>query len=267
MYVAVLDTGIEWQHPMFGGDPIPPRLGTAPPVAAVNTNQKVVYYMSFSGGLVDDFGHGSAASSNTAGYLAMAPGADGLPGTADDLRVHGVAPQAKLMGYKVCTGTGNCVSSSTILGIEDAVSPFSVAMQPKSVAHVINLSLGGAGGPDDATAVAASNASLLGTTVVASAGNEGPGEGTVGSPAAGRHVISAAATTHPAAANANWSVDVLKDSATSRATRRPGSSSGTSSRSAPAPATACGCRCTSRPRRACRRAKSPAPRPRPSRAP
>ena len=212
-YIAVLDTGIEWQHPMFGGDPTPPRLGTAPPVAAVNTNKKVVYYMSFSGGLVDDFGHGSAAASNAAGYLAMAPGADGLPGTADDVRVHGVAPQAKLMGYKVCTGTGSCVSASTILGIEDAVSPYSVAMQPKPVAHVINLSLGGVGGPDDATATAASNAALLGTTVVASAGNSGPGEGTVGSPAAGRHVISVAATTHPGAANANWSIDVLKASA------------------------------------------------------
>jgi subtilisin family serine protease len=213
IYVAVLDTGIDWTHPMFGGDPTPPRLGTAPPVAAVGTNQKVVYYMSFSGGLIDDFGHGSAASSNIAGYLAMAPGADGLPGTADDIKLHGVAPQARLMGYKVCTGTGSCVSASTILGIEDAVSPFSVTMQPKPVAHVINMSLGGSGGPDDATAVAASNAALLGTTVVASAGNEGPGEGTVGSPAAGRHVISVAATTHPAAANSNWSVDVLKASA------------------------------------------------------
>ncbi|HEX8191083.1 MAG TPA: S8 family serine peptidase [Pyrinomonadaceae bacterium] len=213
IYVAVLDTGIEWQHPMFGGDPTPPRLGFMPPAAAVNTNQKVVYYMSFSGGLVDDFGHGSAASSNIAGYLAQAPGADGLPGTADDVKLHGVAPQARLMGYKVCTGTGNCVSASTILGIEDAVSPFSVTMQPKPVAHVINLSLGGAGSPDDATAVAASNAALLGTTVVASAGNEGPGEGTIGSPAAGRHVISVAATTHPGAANSNWSVDVLQASA------------------------------------------------------
>ncbi|HYO62063.1 MAG TPA: S8 family serine peptidase [Pyrinomonadaceae bacterium] len=211
--IAVLDTGIDWTHAMFGGDPTPPRLGTMPPAAAANSNQKVIYYMSFSGGLVDDYGHGSAAASNAAGYLGMAPGADGLPGTADDVRVHGVAPQAKLMGYKVCTGTGDCVSASTILAIEDAVSPFSVTMQPKPVAHVINLSLGGAGGPDDATAVAASNAALLGTTVVASAGNAGPGEGTVGSPAAGRHVISVAATTHPGAANTNWSVDVLQASA------------------------------------------------------
>lgn len=214
--IAVLDTGIEWQHPMFGGDPTPPRLGIAPPAAAANTNQKVIYYMSFTGGLVDDFGHGSAASSNAAGYLAMAPGPDGLPNTADDTRGHGVAPQAKLMGYKVCTGTGNCVSASTILGIEDAVSPTTLTLQPKPIAHVINLSLGGAGSPDDATAVAASNAALLGTIVVASAGNAGPGEGTIGSPAAGRHVISVAATTHPGAANANWSVDVLQASAVSQ---------------------------------------------------
>ncbi|MEO7659924.1 MAG: S8 family serine peptidase, partial [Pyrinomonadaceae bacterium] len=207
--VAVLDTGIEWQHPMFGGDPTPPRLGTAPPAAALNSNKKVIYYMSFSAGMIDDFGHGTAASSNIAGYLAMAPGADGIPGTADDKRLHGVAPQARLMGYKVCTGTGSCVSASTILGMEDAVSPVSLTLQPKPIAHVINLSLGGVGGPNSATALAADNAALLGTTVVASAGNSGPGDGTVGAPAAGRHVIAVGATTHPGAANANWSVDVL----------------------------------------------------------
>jgi subtilisin family serine protease len=211
--IAVLDTGIDWKHEMFGGDPTPPRLGIAPPVAALGSNQKVIYYLSFTGGLIDDYGHGSAASSDIAGYLAMAPGADGLPGTVDDIRVHGVAPQAKLMGYKVCLGVGSCVSASTILGIEDAVSPVTLTMQPKPIAHVINMSLGGAGGPDSDTAIAADNAALLGTIVVASAGNSGPGEGTIGAPSAGRHVISVAATTDPAAANSTWSADVLKASA------------------------------------------------------
>ena len=196
--VAVLDTGIDWTHPMFGGDPTPPRLGLAPPVAAVNTNKKVIYYMSFTGGLIDDFGHGSAAASNVAGYLGLAPGADKLPGTADDIRLHGVAPQARLMGYKVCLGVGSCLSTSTIMAIEDAVSPVTLNLQPKPIAHVINLSLGGPGGPDDDTAVAASNAALLGTIVVASAGNSGPGQGTVGSPAAGRHVIAVGANNDPA---------------------------------------------------------------------
>jgi subtilisin family serine protease len=196
--VAVLDTGIDWTHEMFGGDPTPPRLGVAPPTAATNSNKKVIYYMSFTGGLLDDFGHGTAAASNIGGYLGLAPGADKLPGTADDVRVHGVAPQARFMGYKVCLGVGSCPSVGTIMAIEDAVSPRTLTLQPKPVAHVINLSLGGSGGPDDATAVAASNAALLGTTVVASAGNSGPGENTVGSPAAGRHVIAVGANNDPA---------------------------------------------------------------------
>src|SRR5437868_9469317 len=76
MNIAVLDTGIDWTNPMFGGDPTPPRLGLAPPTALVGSNQKVVYYLSFTGGLMDDFGHGSHASADIAGYLASAPGAD-----------------------------------------------------------------------------------------------------------------------------------------------------------------------------------------------
>jgi len=196
--VAVLDTGIDWTHAMFGGDPTPPRLGLAPPTAAANSNQKVNYYMTFTGGLPDDFGHGTAAASNIAGYLGMAPGADGIPATADDVRVHGVAPQARLMGYKVCLGVGVCPEPGTILAIEDAVSPVTLTLQPKPIAHVINLSLGGSGGPDDPSAVASSNAALMGTIVVASAGNEGPGQSTVGSPAAGTHVIAVGANTDPA---------------------------------------------------------------------
>ncbi|HXG83088.1 MAG TPA: S8 family serine peptidase [Pyrinomonadaceae bacterium] len=210
--IAVLDTGIDWSHAMFGGDPTPPRLGILPPTAATNSNKKVIYYLSFSGGLIDDFGHGTHASADAAGYLGLAPGADGIPNTTDDRRLHGIAPQARLMGYKVCTASGSCVNASTILAIEDSVSPVILTLQPKPVAHVINLSLGGVGGPDSASSVAASNAALLGTTVVASAGNSGPGEGTIGAPAAGRHVIAVGATTHPGAANSNWSVDVLKAS-------------------------------------------------------
>ena len=218
MNVAVLDTGIDWTHAMFGGDPTPPRLGIAPPIAALNSNKKVIYYLSFTGGLLDDYGHGTAAASNIAGYASMAPGEDGLPGTGDDIRVHGVAPQARLMGYKVCLGVGSCVSASTILGIEDAVSPVTLTLQPKPVAHVINLSLGGVGGPDSSTAIASDNAALLGTIVVASAGNAGPGEGTVGAPAAGKHVIAVAASNDPAAASETWSVDVLKANAVPQGT-------------------------------------------------
>ena len=197
VYVAVLDTGIDWTHPMFGGDPTPPRLGVAPASASIPTNQKVPYYLPLAG-TIDDFGHGTHCSADIAGYLANAPGADGLPGTADDIPIHGVAPQAKLMGYKVCAGIGVCLGEPITLALEDAVSPVTLTLQPKPIANVINMSLGGAGTPDDATSVAADNAALTGTVVVAAAGNSGPAESTVGSPAAGRHVIAAAASNDPA---------------------------------------------------------------------
>jgi subtilisin family serine protease len=197
VYVAVIDSGIDWTHAMFGGDPTPPRLGVAPVSASVQTNQKIAYYLPLQG-TIDDFGHGTHCAADIGGYLAMAPGDDGLPTTADDVKIHGVAPQAKIMGYKVCTGTGSCLVAATNLALEDAVSPFTLTMQPKPIADVINLSLGGAGTPDDSASVAASNAALAGAVVVAAAGNDGPGEATVGSPAAGRHVIAAGATNDPA---------------------------------------------------------------------
>lgn len=220
-YISIIDTGVDWTHPMFGGDPTPPRLGVAPPTpAATNSNQKVVYYLPLTDtAAYDGFGHGTHVASTAAGYLAQVPGADRLPNTADDVRIHGVAPQAKIMSYKVCSDVGStaaalgvpllggCQTADIITAIEDSVSPFTLTGQPKPVANVINMSLGGGGGPNTPSAVAASNAALTGTVVVAASGNSGPGEGTTGSPAAGTHVISVGATTHPGSAE-NWSIDV-----------------------------------------------------------
>ena len=225
-YIAVIDTGIDWTHPMFGGDPTPPRLGIGLNSATVPANQKVVYSLPLADIVTDGFGHGTHVASEAAGYLANAPGPDGIPGTADDIPIHGVAPQAKLMSYKVCSdslttagevssiagvGLGGCFTSNIIMGIEDAVSPQTVDLQPKPIANVINMSLGGGGGPDEPTAVAADNATLLGCSVVAAAGNSGPGEATVGAPAAGRRVLSPAANTDPGSGSA-WSTDVLDQS-------------------------------------------------------
>ena len=50
---------------------------------------------------------------NAAGYLGHAPGTDGVPGTADDVPMHGVAPQAKLMVYGVCANVLSIVGSLT----------------------------------------------------------------------------------------------------------------------------------------------------------
>lgn len=201
--IAVIDTGVDWSHEMFGGDPTPPQFGAAPSVAALNTNKKVIYYMNFTAGPVgvgDDFGHGTHVAADCAGYRGFSPGADGIPGTADDVPIHGVAPQARIMAYKVLTAAGAGVNASTIMAIEDAVQPRTITNQPKPVAHIINMSLGSQdpADPDDPAAVAADNAALAGVTVVASAGNSGPGEATIGSPASGRRVITVGANTDPA---------------------------------------------------------------------
>lgn len=194
IYVAVIDSGIEWSHEMFGADASPPRLGVAPPTAALGSNEKVVYYLPLRDGALDDFGHGTHVASTIAGYQGFAPGADGVPLTGDDLAIHGVAPQAKLLGYKACNAAGSCLTDDILLSIEDAASPRSPTGFPKPVAHVINMSLGGGGGPDSPTSVASDNAALLGTIVVAAAGNDGPGLRTLGAPAAGRRVIAVAAS-------------------------------------------------------------------------
>lgn len=219
VYVAIIDTGVDWTHPMFGGDPTPPRLAVLPAGATQSkTNQKVVYYLPLTDiGVEDGFGHGTHVASTVAGYLAQP-----LDGSAN---LHGVAPQAKLMSYKVCSDVrstvsqvqpiGGCDSSNIIMAIEDSVSPFTLnnPLLPKPVAGVINMSLGGGGGPDNPDAVASSNAALMGTVVVAASGNSGPGEGTTGSPASGTHVISVGATTHPGSAGSVWSTDLLQASA------------------------------------------------------
>ncbi|HEY5883113.1 MAG TPA: S8 family serine peptidase [Pyrinomonadaceae bacterium] len=208
--IAIVDTGIEWQHPMFGGDPTPPQFGVGPAIAAVGPNRKVPYYLNLTAGAVtDDFGHGSHVAGIAAGYLSKAPGPDGLPLTADDVSIHGVAPQAKLMGYKALSSVGVGVAHSIIMAVEDAVQPFTLAGYPKPVAHVINLSLGAenVNDPDYPTSIACDNATLAGTTVVASAGNSGrptpafpTGEGTIGSPGSGRRVLTVGASLDPGSA-------------------------------------------------------------------
>ncbi len=219
--IAVLDTGIEHTHPAFDtrfddanytmrtGDVRPVRVAGQPYVEGVN-HPKVVYFLPLTATTnEDDVGHGTHGATDSAGLKVKGPGLDRIPGNADDQIIEGVAPGALLMNYKVCETLFTCVGTTNIVtALEDAVSPTDPLGFPKPVATVINMSFGGSSGdPDDASAVAASNAALAGAVPVASAGNEGPGENTVGSPSAGRRVISVAASNDPGSAGNE--VDVL----------------------------------------------------------
>ncbi len=219
--IAIIDTGIEHTHPAFDtrfddadfemrtGDLRPVRLAGQPYQEGVN-HPKVVYLLSLTAtSNEDDVGHGTHCAADSAGLKVEGPGLDRIPGNADDQLIEGVAPGALLMNYKMCETTFTCVGTTNIVtALEDALSPTDPAGNPKPIATVINMSFGGGSGdPDAPSSVAADNAVLLGAVVVASAGNEGPGERTLGSPAAARRVIAVAASKDPGAFNNE--VDVL----------------------------------------------------------
>jgi minor extracellular serine protease Vpr len=154
--IGIIDTGIDYNHPDL--------LGFGP-------NGKVVGGYNFvdnDNKPIDTAGHGT----EVAGIIA----ADG--------NLKGVAPKAKLFSYKV-SSTGESVSSDLIVkaihrAIDDKV-------------NVINISLGvnkTNGEIDQAVSEAVKN----GIIVVVAAGNNGPDDGTIGSPGKDPDVITVGAT-------------------------------------------------------------------------
>ena len=241
--IAIIDSGVDWRHPMFGGigqTTAQPRVSGQ--AESTNDNRKVIYYYALSspGDPTDDFGHGTLVTSCAAGYAvdgntpAIAGYGTGQNGTGigptpGGVQLHGTAPQALVMEYKVC-GPATACTGDIELAIEDAASPFTIVgasgggetntFVPKPVADVINLSLGDtAGDPAGSTSVAANNAALAGTIVVAAAGNAGPGPGTVGSPGAATLTIAAAASLDPGSLSAG---DLLAANQIPGETRAPG---------------------------------------------
>ena len=220
--IAIIDSGTDWRHPMFGG------IGQATALPRVSgqpehpsQNKKIIYFYSFAqpvGDPTDDFGHGTHVSSTAAGYTVdgtTAPrtgygtGKDGtgVGPTLNNEQLFGSAPQARILTYKVC-GPATACAGDISLAIEDAASPVTLVgagdgmSQPtavaKPVADVINLSLGSTSGdPAAANSRVVNNAALAGTIVCTSAGNSGPGLGTVGNPGTATLAIASAASVDP----------------------------------------------------------------------
>lgn len=218
--VAVLDTGIDHTNSMFDtnfddahfeqrvGDLRPVRLQGSPFVCDFAGNPvshpKVAYRFLFAQAPVegDDTGHGTNTSSTAAGLMARA---DTILNNGEI--IEGVAPGAVLMDYKVCPSLV-CNGDQILLALEDAAKERDFAGFPKPRATVVNMSFGSTSGdPHAANAVAAGNLQFLDVVPVASAGNSGSTENTIGSPSAGRLVVSVAATNDPGLGQ--WSADVL----------------------------------------------------------
>lgn len=103
---------------------------------------------------------------------------------AANLRIWpGVAPEAKLMAFRVfgCTGTTYLVVDAIEMAVRDG-------------ADVINMSLGSDfGNPGSLDAIASDNAALAGVTVVASSGNSGASAYITGSPGSSQRTIAVGA--------------------------------------------------------------------------
>jgi len=101
----------------------------------------------------------------------------------------GVAPGVNLYDYRVLGPYGRGYTDAIVGGIDKAV---------KDGMKVINLSLGApSNDPLSAEAVAINNATIAGVTCVISAGNSGPGEGTLGTPGASALAITVGASDFP----------------------------------------------------------------------
>ncbi|MBT2680296.1 S8 family serine peptidase [Bacillus sp. ISL-35] len=102
--------------------------------------------------------------------------------------IKGVAPDSKLLGYRVLGAEGG-TTEDVVAGIEMAV---------QDGADVMNLSLGNSlNNPDWATSIALDWAMAEGVVAVTSNGNAGPNNWTVGSPGTSREAISVGATQLP----------------------------------------------------------------------
>jgi subtilisin family serine protease len=202
--IAVIDTGIDYTHADFGGPGTPGAYAAAladdTATPTYPDPSKIVGGYDFVGdtydpsdpnhdvpvpdnnpldceghgshvaGIAAGFGENPNGSTFTGDYLALG----GL--STANYQAHfrigpGMAPEAKLLAYKIF----GCTGSTTMIGaaIDRAADPNQDG-DPSDHADVINLSVGASfGSPQDGDSVEANLASALGITVVTAAGNDG----------------------------------------------------------------------------------------------
>jgi len=187
--VGIIDSGVDVTHPCFAdaGFPATTQLGDKR-----FTNNKVIVAKVFNN------------KAGSKGYTAEAIGEHGthVGGTvACDLTTaakignvaipydpSGVAPGAQLGSYNVFPGDDGDARSEDILNAMEAAVVDGM--------DVLNMSLGGGShGIQDLLTVAVDNIDRAGVVVAISAGNEGPGTFTIGSPGMAERALTAGAST------------------------------------------------------------------------
>ena len=185
--VAIVDSGIEETHPCFSGwgDSDGPNNHTNNKVIVAKVFANKAASLGFDEEAVQDHGtHVAGTVACNFGTTAVVEGVT-IPHT-----ISGVAPAALLGNYNVFPGTIEDARSEDILNALDAA--YADGMD------VANMSLGGdAHGVQDLLTRAVDNLDQGGMVVAISAGNEGPGFATVGSPGSAKSALTAGATEVP----------------------------------------------------------------------
>jgi subtilisin family serine protease len=220
--IAIIDTGIDYTHANFGGPgtaaafalaaasstmpanpahfgPLAPRIkggfdfvgddydASADPLPDGTPNPRTVPHPDPNP--LDCNGHGSHVAGTAGGSGVTSAGAtyagpynaSTFPGSFNV--APGVAPRADLYALRVfgCDGSTDVVVDAIEWAVDHDMD-------------VINMSLGAPfGSKDDPSAVASTNAARAGVIVVAAAGNEGPNQYIIGSPATAEGSIATAA--------------------------------------------------------------------------
>lgn len=210
--VAIIDTGIDYMHAMFGGsgaledyqanDPSVVEAGTFPTARVVGGTDFAGDAYNGNNAAVPDAdpmdcnGHGSHVAGTAAGGGVNVDGS-AYTGPYDSttpfasMRIGpGVAPHADLYALRVfgCGGS----TQLTNVAIEWAMDP-NDDNDLSDRLDVINMSLGSSfGSAFSSSSIAADNAAAAGVVVVASAGNSGDTYFVGGSPGSGSRVVSVA---------------------------------------------------------------------------
>lgn len=193
--IANIDSGIDISNPCFSDTHMaPPGNGFPTADTAANTkltNNKVIVARAFGDDAKKEYSAKDVVGHGT--FTGAIEACDAGTKTPLGTTISGVAPAAYLMSYNVFPGDAATAGSDTaILGaLEKALL---------DGADVINMSLGGGLGAGDlrfdSIASAVEIAIKAGVPVVASAGNAGPTNQTVSSPAATPNAIAVGMTTN-----------------------------------------------------------------------
>ncbi|MDN4605947.1 S8 family serine peptidase [Sporosarcina sp. F6_3S_P_2] len=190
--VAVLDTGIDADHPDFkgiykGGKNFVPHTGNdyARPRADNDASETSPLDRPENRPVYNSNGRSFYTSHGThvAGIIAAVGN--------NEYGMKGIAPKVDLYAYRVLGAYGSGSMSGIIKAIDTAV---------EEKMDIINLSLGGGANTEtDAGSFAINNAMMAGTISVIATGNTGPNRGTMGTPSTSRLGIAVGNTTNPEA--------------------------------------------------------------------